>query len=70
MDREAWRAAVYGVTKNRTQLSDWTELNSLKKTHSIPQVIREMQIRTVKKFYICQIDKLKLIDTNFGWKYG
>ena len=25
MDREAWRAAVHGVTKRRTQLSDWTE---------------------------------------------
>ena len=28
MDREAWRAAVHGVTKSRTQLSDWTELIS------------------------------------------
>ena len=27
MDREAWYAAVHGVTKNRTCLSDWTELN-------------------------------------------
>ena len=27
MDREAWRAAVHGVTKSRTELSDWTELN-------------------------------------------
>ena len=27
MDREAWRAAVHRVTKNQTQLSDWTELN-------------------------------------------
>ena len=27
MDREAWRAAIHGVTKNRTRLSDWTELN-------------------------------------------
>ena len=27
MDREAWRAAVHGVTKSRTRLSDWTELN-------------------------------------------
>ena len=27
MDREAWRAAVHGVTKSWTQLSDWTELN-------------------------------------------
>ena len=26
MDREAWRAAVHGVTKSRTQLSDLTEL--------------------------------------------
>ena len=26
MDREAWRAAVHGVAKSRTQLSDWTEL--------------------------------------------
>ena len=28
MDGEAWRAAVHGVTKSLTQLSDWTELNS------------------------------------------
>ena len=27
MDREARRAAIHGVTKSRTRLSDWTELN-------------------------------------------
>ena len=27
MDRGAWRAAVYGVAKSRTRLSNWTELN-------------------------------------------
>ena len=26
MDSEAWHAAVHGVTKSRTWLSDWTEL--------------------------------------------
>jgi len=26
-DREGWRAAVHGVSKSRTRLSDWTELN-------------------------------------------
>ena len=28
MDREAWRGAIHGVTRNRTWLSNWTELNS------------------------------------------
>ena len=27
MDREAWSAAIHGVAKSWTQLSDWTELN-------------------------------------------
>ena len=27
IDREAWRAAVHGVAKSRTRLSNWTELN-------------------------------------------
>ena len=29
MDRDAWRAAVHGVSKSRTWLSNWTELNSI-----------------------------------------
>ena len=28
MDREAWRAVIHGVTKSRTRVSDWSELNS------------------------------------------
>ena len=30
MDREAWRAAVHGVAKSWTRLSDWTEEQSIK----------------------------------------
>ena len=40
MDREAWRAAVHGVTKSRTWLSDWIELNVFK--HNIQ--LNEMRI--------------------------
>ena len=32
MDREAWRAAIHGVAKSRTRLSDCTELNLLLNT--------------------------------------
>ena len=35
MDREAWRAAIHGVTKSRTLLSDGTELNGEKISLSI-----------------------------------
>ena len=34
MDREDWRAVVHGVARSRTQLIDWTELNSIK-VHSL-----------------------------------
>ena len=33
MDREAWRAAVHGVAKSWTWLSDWTELNQILKIY-------------------------------------
>ena len=28
LEREAWHAAVHGIAKNRTWLSDWTELTN------------------------------------------
>ena len=33
IDREAWRAAIHGVAKSRTRLSDWTELTILNPGH-------------------------------------
>ena len=38
MDREAWRAAIHGVAKSRTRLSDWTELNIIF-LHVLPMVV-------------------------------
>ena len=35
MDREAWCAAVHGVTKNWTWLSDWTEINIYELQHML-----------------------------------
>ena len=35
MDREAWRAAVHGVAKSQTQLSNWTELNYVESKRTI-----------------------------------
>ena len=35
MDREAWHAVVYGVTKSQTWLSDWTELKKLTVNRSL-----------------------------------
>ena len=33
MNKEAWRAAIHGVAKSQTQLSEWTELNWYHKCH-------------------------------------
>ena len=37
MDREVWHAAIHGVAKSRTQLSDWTELSF--KAESLPSIV-------------------------------
>ena len=39
MDREAWRAAIHGVSKSRTWLSDWTELKWYQGTSPIFDVL-------------------------------
>ena len=35
MDREAWRAAIHGVAKSQTRLSDWTELIQTEKKRNV-----------------------------------
>ena len=43
MDREAWRAAIHGVAKSRTRLSDWTKPNWLKLFLAINEKIEKAQ---------------------------
>ena len=43
MDREAWRAAVHGVTKSQTQLSDWTDVELSHMTTSKYKVLQEVK---------------------------
>ena len=65
MDRDAWRAAVHGVAKSRTRLSDWTELTEL-----IQRIFR----KKIKRLYISefsvnmQFEKLLIPSTiSIGW---
>ena len=41
VDREAWRAAVHGVAKSQTWLSDWTELKEASLEEKLWQVYTE-----------------------------
>ena len=36
MDRKAWRAAIHGIMKSRTRLSNWTELSWREKDQWLP----------------------------------
>ena len=51
MDREAWRAAIHGVAKSRTWLSDWTEL--------IIEKARDFQEK--KKLILVSLKRLRLM---------
>ena len=44
-DREAWHAAVHGVTKSQTPLRDWTKINSQRRNmiDFLDQVLRSLQ---------------------------
>ena len=47
VEREAWCAAIYGVTKSWTRLSDWTELK-LKLGSTKMEVVRSIPLTGIK----------------------
>ena len=64
MDREDWRAAVHGVTKSRTQLSDWSEPRQHKvclvKAMVFPVVKYGCESWTIKKAEYQRINTFEL----------
>ena len=55
MDREAWCAAVHGVTKSQTQLSDSTELKNIK-TLRIPRCYLDLFNDSIPQYYLNKIN--------------
>ena len=53
MDREAWRAVVPGVTKSRTRLSHWTELNWNWTKYVLQCLFYDRVCQVYKVCYIC-----------------
>ena len=49
MDREAWHAAIHGVAKSQTQLSEWTELNRNRKGENGYKVTAEPQEKMIER---------------------
>ena len=63
MDREAWRAVIHGVTKSRTRLSDWTQLNDISSSSNIG-IIKQKNNQCSKPLPIyCKNQWSKLLST-------
>ena len=65
MDREAWHAAIHGVAKSWTWLSDWTE-RSLKSKEQLVQPVLQVWhditlIRLSPYIWICALRQLRMI---------
>jgi len=73
MDREAWRAAVHGVAKSWTWLSDWTELmleisikGYLKRSHIFSSAVRHLS-REIFDLAIESLKKVKRVKKHRRW---
>ena len=64
MDKEAWRAAIRGIAKSQTQLSDWTELKGKGEKERYTHLNAEFQriARRDKKAFLS--DQCKEIEEN------
>ena len=60
MDREAWRAAVHGVTKSQTQLSDWNDWLTEDSSQDMAQSITYSPWGGTKGLWLSLMTKLLL----------
>ena len=60
LDREAWRAAIHGVAKSQTRLSDWTELNCT--VNSFSEIFWWIKICNLSNFFGTFVDLLEALD--------
>ena len=64
MDREAWRAAIHGVAKSLTRLSDWTEVNWMEGgvhytgSNMIKHPLKEIQIFALSRAYFLKSSRV------------
>ena len=69
MDREAWHAAVHGVAKSRTRLSDWTEMKEVKdlQLENYEQLMKKMKITQTdeKAYHVLRLEELILLKWGF-----
>ena len=57
MDREAWRAAVHGVTKSQTWLSNWTEITiQYKRLNLILTTSVSLSLKTATRVVIKHVE--------------
>ena len=79
MDREAWHAAIHEVTKSRTQLSNWNELNwcikihfALQQKHILNQLYSNKNFKKIIKiiFYHVSISCSSFSITLWFWEFS
>ena len=60
MDREAWHAAIHGVAKSWTRLSDWTELNwDLTQHEGKPQNVTYWSFNTIPQLHLTEFNAFR-----------